>query len=90
MLCLVYRASVHVVVRKPCTHKHRILHFKYIPGKFYLFYMLSHFFHRHLTYCLLETRKGSWAKSADQDQTPHCVASDQGLHCFLTGFPSKV
>ena len=27
----------------------------------------------------------SWANSADPDQTPHNVASDQVLHCLLTG-----
>ena len=30
--------------------------------------------------------KGSEANSTDPDQTPHTVASDQGLHCMLTGF----
>ena len=30
--------------------------------------------------------KGSPANSADPDQTPHNVASDQGLHCLPTGF----
>ena len=30
--------------------------------------------------------KGSKANSADPDQMPHNVASDQGLHCLLTGF----
>ena len=27
--------------------------------------------------------------SADPDQTPHHVASDQGPHCMLTGFSIK-
>ena len=27
--------------------------------------------------------------SADPDQMPHHVASDQGLHCLLTGFSIK-
>ena len=34
--------------------------------------------------------KGSLANSVDQDQTPHNVASDQGRHCLLTGFSSKI
>ena len=29
------------------------------------------------------------ANSADPNQTPHNVASDQGLHCLLTGFSIK-
>ena len=33
--------------------------------------------------------KGSYANSADSDQMPHSVASDQGLHCLLTGFSIK-
>ena len=33
--------------------------------------------------------KGSRANSADPDQTPHNVASDQVLHCLLTGFSMK-
>ena len=32
---------------------------------------------------------GSWTNSADPDQTPHNVASDQGLHCLPTGFSIK-
>ena len=28
--------------------------------------------------------KGSKVSNADPDQTPHNVASDQGLHCLLT------
>ena len=35
-----------------------------------------------LTYFYLETRKKSWANSADSDQMPHNVASDQDLHMF--------
>ena len=31
----------------------------------------------------------SSANSADPDQTPHDVASDQGLHSLLTGYPNK-
>ena len=31
-------------------------------------------------------QKGSQANSADQDQTPHNVVSDQVLHCSLIGF----
>ena len=31
----------------------------------------------------LETPKGSLANSADPDQTPHNVASGQGLQCLL-------
>ena len=27
-----------------------------------------------------------YANIADPDQMPHIVASDQGLHCLLTGF----
>ena len=38
---------------------------------------------------LFKPVKGSYANSADPDQTPHNVASDQGLHCLLTDFPSK-
>ena len=33
--------------------------------------------------------KESYPNSADPDQTPHHVASDQGLHCLLTGFSIK-
>ena len=33
--------------------------------------------------------KGSKANSADPDQMPHNVASDQGLHCLLTGISIK-
>ena len=33
--------------------------------------------------------KGSKANSADPDQTAHYVASDQSLHCSLTGFSMK-
>ena len=33
--------------------------------------------------------KGSKANSADPDQTPHNVTSDEGLHCLLTGFSFK-
>ena len=33
--------------------------------------------------------KGSLANIADPGQTPHYVASDQGLHCLLTGFSIK-
>ena len=29
------------------------------------------------------------SNSADQDQMPHNVASDQGLHCLLTEFSIK-
>ena len=29
------------------------------------------------------------AHNADPDQMPHNVASDQGLHCLLTGFTIK-
>ena len=34
--------------------------------------------------------KGSWTNSADPDQTPHIVASDQSLHCLLTGPSIKI
>ena len=33
--------------------------------------------------------KGSLADTADPDQMPHNVASDQGLQCLLTGFSIK-
>ena len=33
--------------------------------------------------------KGSQANSADPAQMPHNVASDQSLHCLLTGFSIK-
>ena len=33
---------------------------------------------------ILETPKGILAKSADQDQMPHNVASDLGLHYFAS------
>ena len=33
--------------------------------------------------------KGSKANSADPDQMPHYVASDQGLQCLQTGFSVK-
>ena len=35
---------------------------------------------------ILFTHKRSQATSADPDQTPHNVASDQDLHCLQTGF----
>ena len=34
--------------------------------------------------------KGSLANSADPDQMPPNVASDQGLHCLLTRFSIKI
>ena len=37
-----------------------------------------------------EPVKGSKGNSADPDQMPHNVASDQGLLCSLTGFSSKI
>ena len=46
-----------------------------------------------LTHFILETHKGVWAKSADPDQMPHNVASDQGLHYFAScsnHFPMKI
>ena len=39
-----------------------------------------------LTHSYLETRKRVIANSADPDQTPQNVASDQGLQCLLIGF----
>ena len=39
---------------------------------------------------LLKSLKSTkWTNSADPDQMPHIVASDQGLHCLLTGFSIK-
>ena len=45
----------------------------------------------YLTYSYLETQeKGNRQTVQIQpDQTPHNVASDQGLHCLLTGFSIK-
>ena len=43
-----------------------------------------------LTHSHLGTHKGSKANSAEPDQTPHTVASDQGLHCLLTGFSIRM
>ena len=42
-------------------------------------------------FCILtwKSLKGPEANSADPDQTPHNVASDQDLHCLLTGFSIK-
>ena len=37
----------------------------------------------------LKPVKGSEANSADPDQMPHNVASDQGLQCLLLGFSIK-
>ena len=34
--------------------------------------------------------RGPATKNADQDQTLHNMASDQGLHCCLTKFLSKI
>ena len=47
-------------------------------------FMFSMFF---LTHSNLEWKsvKGSEANSADPDQMPHNVASDQDLHCLITG-----
>ena len=42
-----------------------------------------------VTHSYLETCKRVRRKSADTDQTPHNVASDQSLHCLLTGFSIK-
>ena len=38
---------------------------------------------------LMKPIEGSQANSVDPDQTPHNVASDQGLQCLLTGFSIK-
>ena len=35
--------------------------------------------------CFGHPKKDTLANSAGPDQTPHNVASDQGLHCLLTG-----
>ena len=43
----------------------------------------------HLTNSYLEIRKRVLGKQCRPDQTPHNVASDQGLHCLLTGFSIK-
>ena len=43
-----------------------------------------------LTHSYLETSKWILGKRADPDQMPHHVASDQGLHCLLTGFSIKI
>ena len=32
---------------------------------------------------------GTYANSADPDQIPHSVVSDQGLHCWLTEYSIK-
>ena len=42
-----------------------------------------------LTHSYLETRKMVIDKQCRPDQMPHNVASDQGLHCRLTGFSIK-
>ena len=34
-------------------------------------------------------KRSTLANNADPDQMPHNVASDQGLHCLLTGFSIK-
>ena len=44
---------------------------------------------RLLTHSYQETRKRSWANSADPDQMPHSVVSEQGLQCLLTGVSIK-
>ena len=36
-----------------------------------------------------ETRKRVISNTADPDQTPHHVASDQRIQCLLTGFSIK-
>ena len=41
------------------------------------------------THSYLEIHKMVVGKSADLDQTPHNVVSDQGLHCLVTGFSIK-
>ena len=43
----------------------------------------------HLPTAIWKPVKGSEANNADPDQTPHDVASDQGLQCLLTGFSVK-
>ena len=42
-----------------------------------------------LTHSYLEAHKRVMANNADPDQTPHNVASDQGLHCFRYEFSIK-
>ena len=42
---------------------------------------------QHLTW---KPIKESYANSADPYQTPHNVASIQGLHCLLKGFSMKI
>ena len=37
-----------------------------------------------LTHISIMSFNGTWANSADPDQTPHNVVSDQDLHCLLT------
>ena len=39
----------------------------------------------HLIHISLASHFGKQANSADPDQTPQNAASDQGLHCLLTG-----
>ena len=41
------------------------------------------------THFYLETRKRVIGKQRTPDLTPHHVASDQDLHCLLTGFLIK-
>ena len=42
-----------------------------------------------LSHSYQETRKKVIGKQCDQDRTPHDVASDQGLHCLISGFSKK-
>ena len=41
-----------------------------------------------LTHCSLETLNGYLANSADPDQTPQNMATDQDLHCLQIVQPS--
>ena len=56
--------------------------FCFIMRSLYLFFFFAYLFSFHTGH----PKRGTLANSADPDQMPHDVASDQGLHCLLTGF----
>ena len=50
---------------------------------------LETYLHRSVFTLTWKPIKGSQATSADPDQTPHDVVSDQDVHCLLKGFSIK-
>ena len=74
---------------RQCTCIHSNIKAMTLPANFNQDYLSCKMQNGCLVHYYLETRKRVIANSADQDQMPHYVASDLGLHCFLTGFSVK-